>query len=129
MKDLIIKLKNESFFRNPEVVLDGKTGNCSISGESFMEDVDDFFAPIFKWFNEFQSDNQLYSITINIHLTYFNTSSSKALFDMMLILKKIKDTGKKIIVNWHCDADDFEMEDDIIDITIDSGLDINLLST
>ena len=54
-----------------------------------------------------QSDNKV--LTANFVFEYFNTSSSKCLFDVFKKLIRIRDSGKDLIVNWFFEEDDEDM--------------------
>ena len=47
--------------------------------------------------------------TANIAFEYFNTSSSKCLFDVFKRLSKIEDSGKTITINWYYEEGDDDM--------------------
>ena len=129
MRDLVIHQAEDTFFKFPKITFDGNTGQCKIEGEAFMDNPKLFFKPVNEWLNDFSNDYKLESITLSISLTYYNTSCSKSLYDLILHLKKIQDNGLKTVhVKWFYKSDDFEMEDDIMDVKAESGLNIEMIS-
>jgi hypothetical protein len=90
-------LKIDMTLKSPEVLL--KEGNIKIKGRSILENSVDFYKPVLKWLDNYNTTD----LIVDIHLEYFNTSSSKCFID---ILKKIEDLNCKSIINWYYDEDD-----------------------
>ena len=123
MENLEIKGSHKNFFI-PTVSFNSKTGICEISGESFLEDTVEFYRPLIDWIEE-------YIVTIKgplaliIKLTYFNTSTSRSILDILNLMRDYEESGGEVVVNWHYDENDIDMEEDIDDYIIDTGLEIN----
>lgn len=109
----------------PDINFDADTGVCEISGESFIEDSVSFFAPYIQWLHDYLTlkDN----LVFNFKLSYFNTSSSKRILEILRLLSSYEKQGKSISVNWILLATDHDMEDEIEDFEIISGIKINTL--
>ncbi len=122
MENLIIEGSHTNFFI-PSVDFNAKTGLCQLSGESFLEDTINFYNPILDWIDEYIETVQG-PIAFIIKLTYFNTSTSRSILDILNILKDYQDEGGEVVVNWHFDENDVDMEEDIDDYIIDTGLEI-----
>ncbi len=84
MKNLNIESYSGSV---PKVQFDVNTGICEISGESCPEDVHIFYDELNDWLYDY-IENIKGHISLIINLKYFNTSSSRAIFRILLILKK-----------------------------------------
>ncbi|MCS7005519.1 MAG: DUF1987 domain-containing protein [Cytophagales bacterium] len=126
MEDLKITGQHGSFF-TPNVHFSASTGICEISGESYLEESFEFYDRLIRWVEEYFQQND--RIIVNFKLTYFNTSSSRAILDLLKVLKKYKDEGKDVTVNWYYpDPDDDEMLMEAEDYIDETGLDINLIS-
>lgn len=125
MEDLIIKGAHKDYFI-PSVNFNAQTGICELSGESFLEDTVEFYKPLIAWLSEFVETIKK-PIAFIVKLTYFNTSTSRCILDMLNVLKDYEEEGGEVIVNWHYDENDVDMEEDIEDYMIDTGLDINLI--
>ncbi|NJM15154.1 MAG: DUF1987 domain-containing protein [Bacteroidales bacterium] len=124
MNNLVIKeIQDSPFF--PKVDFNADTGVCEISGESYMEETFKFYSPLLDWLKEFFSSGN--ELMFNFKLTYFNTSSSRLILDILDLLKKHKDKGNTVIVNWYYDPEDPDMEDEVEDFKIESRMDINLI--
>ncbi|MEA2043650.1 MAG: DUF1987 domain-containing protein [Bacteroidota bacterium] len=125
MEDLIIEGSHKDYFI-PSVNFNAETGVCEISGESFLEDTVDFYKPILSWLKEY-TETVKKPLAFIIKLSYFNTSTSRSLLDILNILKTYEENDGELIINWHYDPQDVDMEEDIEDYMIDTGLDINLI--
>ena len=125
MENLVIKEVNDAPYY-PMVKFDAESGSCEISGESYMEETFKFYSPLLEWIKLYLEEKEK-PLTLNFKLTYFNTNSSRLILDMLDILKKNKDKGKKIIVNWYYDPADPDMIDEVEDFELETGLDINLI--
>jgi len=125
MENINIEGSHTNFFV-PTVDFNAETGACTLSGESFLEDTIEFYDPLVQWLEEYTSEIKK-SLTFEIKLTYFNTSTSRSILDLLNILKEYEDDGGEIIVNWYYDEDDIDMEEDIEDYMLDTGLEINMI--
>ena len=123
MENLEIEGSHKNFFI-PTVNFNAKTGICQISGESFLEDTVEFYRPLIDWVDEY-IHNVKGPIALIIKLTYFNTSTSRSILDILNLLRDYEDDGGEVVVNWHYDENDIDMEEDIDDYIIDTGLEIN----
>ena len=126
MENLIIEGTRDTYF-TPNVELKSENGNCSITGESYLEEPFEFYEKISAWFKQYFSEGGE-AITLDLKLTYFNTSSSRAILEMLRELKFLKDDGKDVTVNWYYpDPDDEEILMEGEDFMEESGLDINMV--
>jgi len=125
MENLIIKGSHGDFFM-PDINFNAESGILEISGESYLEDTAKFYAPILKWLREYIKIAHG-QIIINIKLTYFNTSSSRSILDILYIIKDFEDNKGDVIVNWFYNGEDTEIEEEVEDFMIDTGLKINLI--
>lgn len=127
MNDLIIKGEKKTYF-TPDVNFSAKTGVCEIAGESYQEETFSFFNELIAWLEEYTLKVRK-AIIFNVKLTYFNTSSARALLEMLLVLKKYKAQGAEVEINWYVQQEDEGMSEEAEDLQIQSGLnfDIKLL--
>jgi hypothetical protein len=123
MENLEIEGSHKNFFI-PTVNFNAKTGICQISGESFLEDTVEFYKPLIDWIEDYIKSVKG-PIALIIKLTYFNTSTSRSILDILNLLRDYEESGGEIVVNWHYDENDIDMEEDIDDYVIDTGLEIN----
>lgn len=122
MEDLIIKGFRKTFY-TPTVEFIVSKGKCSISGEAYLEDALSFFQPLYDWLNEF-IETEKRTIFFEIRLSYFNTSASRCIFDMLFILRDYINKGGDVVVDWYYEKDDEDMLLEIDDYLNDTGLDI-----
>ena len=123
MENLEIEGSHKNFFI-PTVSFSAKTGICQISGESFLEDTVEFYRPLIDWVDEYIHTVKG-PIALIIKLSYYNTSTSRSILDILNLLRDYEDDGGEVVVNWHYDENDIDMEEDIDDYIIDTGLEIN----
>lgn len=122
MDNLRIQGEKNTFFI-PTVDFSAETGVCVLKGESYLEDTFSFYQKLENWFKEFVKTKK--PITFNIGLSYFNTSSSRSILDLLMVLKKYEDDGGSVTVNWHLENWDDDMKLEVEDFSADSGLTIN----
>lgn len=126
MENLEISGKSDVYFI-PEVLLNASNGVCEISGESYLEDTDEFYNQIIGWLEKYISEIKK-GITFNFKLTYFNTSSSRSILNILRVLKKYEDESGQVIVNWYYPEDDDSIAEEAEDYMKDTGLKINMFS-
>ena len=121
MKDIHLKAV-KGIYISPEVNFNSSTGECEIKGESFLEETSNFYAPLAEWLSEYVKIQK--PIIFSINLTYFNTSTSKWLLNMLHILKEYEENKGNVTVKWYYMKDDVDMEEEIDDYISDTGIDI-----
>ena len=104
----IIKLNNT--ITTPKVHLDADNNIFQIIGASIPENANHFYDPILDWLEEYSEAPNPKSV-FDLNYKYFNTSSSKLILDLLLILKKIHDNGHEILVKWHHEESDEDMKE------------------
>ena len=127
MKDLIInKLRNgnEIF---PYIKLNANTGVCMIAGSSYMQDSRKFFQPIIEWFKEYTS-SKTERLVVIYNLESLNTGTSRILFEILEVLKDFKKRGNSVYIKWYIEDIHETHFDDIVDITSEFGIDVDVLA-
>ena len=77
-------------------------GTISIVGKSYPENTFEFYAPVMEWLGTyFEEGNK--KLTLNMEITYFNSSSSKLFFDMFDLLDE--NNSDELIINWIYDEE------------------------
>jgi len=125
MKHLVIKAVEEEYYR-PVVDFNADTGVCEISGESYLEQVDEFFRPLTDWLRQYVQTNPK-NITFNFNLSYYNTSSSKKILEMLKILSEYSQAGNSLTINWFFEPTDADLIEDAEDFMMITGLRFNLI--
>jgi len=104
----IIKLNNT--ITTPSVQLDAENNIFQIIGASIPENANHFYDPILDWLEEYSNSPNPKTV-INLNYKYFNTSSSKLILDLLLVLKKVFDNGNDVLVRWHYEESDDDMKE------------------
>ncbi|HQH41527.1 MAG TPA: DUF1987 domain-containing protein [Bacteroidales bacterium] len=94
----------------PTVILDKEKNLFEISGQSIPEEAISFYSPVIDWFEEY-SQNPNSKTILNLQLEYCNSSSSKAIVDILEILEEMNQKGNQVEVVWHYMEDDDDMLD------------------
>ena len=101
MENLII----EATKYTPVINMNAKKGIVSLVGKSYPENTFEFYKPMMTWFEEYFSGNEKEKTIINLEIIYFNSSSSKLLFDLFDLLEEEHKSGKTIEINWIYDEE------------------------
>lgn len=90
----------------PRIFLNQKEGVFEVSGRSLPEDSETFYQPVIDWLNQYaEAPNP--STVFSFNLKYFNSASSKLIYDVLETLRKVKGAS----VQWMYQKDD----EDILD--------------
>lgn len=92
----------------PLINFDPDEGILEMKGRSSPENSIQFYQRVLDNLDEYTTSGGP-ELTANIAFEYFNTSSSKCLFDVFKRLSKIEDSGKKITINWYYEEGDDDM--------------------
>lgn len=97
--------------KSPRVDFNASTGQLIISGRSIPENAREFYRPLIDWIEQYGQNPKINTV-FDVCLEYFNTSSSKALFDLFKTAEEIQLNGKSnVVVKWKYENDDWEMRD------------------
>lgn len=103
-------LKLDATERTPEIDFDFETHVFCLRGESYPEDVTEFFGPIIDRLKEHLEAQEGAEITFNFELIYFNSSSAKVMMDIFDLLDEAAEENT-VTVNWYHEEDDDHMEE------------------
>jgi len=95
--------------RSPEVDFRFGENRISIRGEAYPEDAAAFFGPLLKDLAAYCESIKGQELHVEFELAYFNTSSAKALMNMIQILEAAARDETKVAVRWL-----FQDEDDVM---------------
>lgn len=127
MQNLEIAGAHDTFF-TPQINFNAVTGELKISGESYLEDTISFYNNLKNWISDYIRDVGK-AIKLDIDLSYFNTSSSKALLELFVLVKQYENQGGQVEVVWTVNWGDSEMKEEIEDFALDSKLDIKVIES
>jgi hypothetical protein len=89
----------------PKVIC-SKEGEVLMTGRSLPENPMKIYDPIFAWAREFDGE----SILLNFKLEYFNTASSKQIFNLIKIFVE-NSKVKSVRVKWHYEEGDYDSKE------------------
>jgi hypothetical protein len=97
--------------RTPEVDFRFGEHHLSMKGEAYPEDAAAFFGPLLRSLAEYCATVQDQALRVAFQLDYFNTSSAKALMNMIQLLESAARTGTPVELRWHYQKDDEVMRE------------------
>lgn len=104
-------LQIKGTIKSPTLIFNFEEGVLNISGRSHPEHAINIYEPALLWLDEY-AKNPKPQTTVNVSLEYFNTSSSKVIFDIFRRLEKIHIAGNKINVKWYYEQDDDDLREE-----------------
>lgn len=94
------KIEVAKTISTPHMVIDAENNYLMLAGESFPENIMNFYGPLLSWLESYLATD--FSVfTFDCRLVYFNSSTSKLLMNILGIMNDAAVQGKKVIVNWH----------------------------
>ncbi len=110
----------------PYVRFDEGNAVLQIKGKSYDDDVVMLFSMLRSKIKSF-GQTAPSRLDVNIFLKYFNTSSSKCLFDLMSDIKEVQEkTGLELSMVWNFVEGDEEMEEEIEDFRDSLNMDFEI---
>ncbi len=97
--------------RSPEVRFDFMANHFSLKGESYPEDVTEFYGPVIGRLEQHLERLEDGALIFDFELIYFNSSSAKVLMGLFDLLDDVAGRGCRVSVNWRFEADDDNMEE------------------
>jgi hypothetical protein len=92
------RLEKEKTDMTPYVLIDEENGYMRLEGESYHDNVVEFFREISDWLSRFLETDFAF-FTFDCEFRYFNSSTVKLLLNMLLDMDD-SPNGKNITVNW-----------------------------
>lgn len=120
---VLIPSKDLPYF--PGVNFDFVAEKCMLYEESYMEEPYKFYKPLIDWLKEYFVTKDC--LFFEFKLTYFNTSTSKMIIELLEVMKTNKDKGKKIVVRWYILYEDPDLVSEIQDFENDSDMPIEII--
>lgn len=100
-KNLIIEATRQT----PGIYFDSNEGIFHIFGQSYPEDVNEVFKPIFEWLSDFEPERGKQYI-VKINMKYYNTASSRKLFDLLRTFNELYRNNYLFTVQWCYNKED-----------------------
>jgi len=113
----------------PEIRFSLKENIFRVSGTSRPEDVRALYFPVIEWIKQFADnliDGRIEKYTaenpfrFQVDLKYFNSSSAKFLYDILIEVKRIHSETIPVIIEWHYENDDMDL--------LEAGNDLSILA-
>ena len=111
----------------PLINFDPELGLLEIKGRSSPENSVQFYQALIDALTDFAETDEAPDLTANIAFEYFNTSSSKCLFDVFKKMSKVEANGRNLTINWFYEEDDEDMMEAGEDYSDLLDLDFNFL--
>ena len=98
--------------RSPKIRCDWDKGVMEIVGESYPENVTDFYGPVLSAVEKYLSASKDKSFSCTFELLYFNSSSAKVLMRIFDMFEEYSNShGHNIKVIWQVDEEDDNMRE------------------
>jgi len=104
------RLEKERTTSTPYLLIDEAKGYMRLEGRCFHENIGQFFQTITDWLDIYLATD-FGTLTVDNAVTYFNSSTTKLLLNMLLKMDRHAIGGNTIIVNWHMSADNEIMQE------------------
>lgn len=91
---------------SPEVNFEFAQNILSLKGESYPENAAVFYGEAITRLRKYLAACDKTAVTVNVALTYFNSSSTKMLFSIFRALNEAAERGNHICLHWFHDEDD-----------------------
>lgn len=111
---MAFQLEKQKTGSTPYILIDEERGYMKFEGESFHENVMEFYREVGQWLEAFLKTD-FRAFTFDCELKYFNSSTAKLLLNMLMEMDEQATGGKRVTVNWITTGDN--------DIIIECGED------
>lgn len=112
----------------PLIYFDPERGLLELRGKSSPENSIQFYGRLLSDLDTFgRSVNK--NLIVNFKLEYFNTSSSKCIFDIFKKLNLVRENGRRLKINWYYEEDDEDMLEAGEDYADLLGIEFNYVET
>jgi len=104
---------------SPTIDFNLETRVLEISGYSRPENVRDFYFPLIQWLDDLNNsltinktiNTDIEPFTFKFRLIYFNSSSAKFIYDIIIMLNGFQNDGFPLKIYWYYDEDDDELRE------------------
>lgn len=120
------ELKIQGTSQYPTITLNHETGNFEFFGNSLPEDAKAFYQPILDWLDKYiESPHSQTRVTFK--MVYYNTPSSKMLYQIFKKLEQLSHKGNDISVVWMYNEDDIDIKEAGKDFAENMQVPVNLV--
>lgn len=119
----------------PEITLSHKDNIFSIRGSSRPENVREIYEPVLTWLSDYKkmliTDRSIYTennpFIFQLDLEYFNSSTVKFLFDIIMTMKSLEEEGIPVAIHWFYDPEDPDSREAGEDLAILAEIDFTYI--
>jgi hypothetical protein len=90
----------------PEVDFKFDAHTLSLRGESYPENAAAFYGEVIGRLKDYLAQLDGGKIEVSIALAYFNSSSTKMLFNLIEVLNRAVEAGNQVTLHWYHDEED-----------------------
>lgn len=84
----------------PAIDFNAETGVFKVTGRALPEDAHEFFKPLEVWVQAYV-ENPAESTVIEMRIDYFNSASTRYIFNLLMIFEDIVDDGGDAKIIWY----------------------------
>ncbi|MCV9385164.1 DUF1987 domain-containing protein [Reichenbachiella ulvae] len=112
----------------PLIFFDPERGLLELRGKSSPENAIEFYGKLLLSLEKFAKQGNK-NLVANFKFEYFNTSSSKCIFDILRKINLVKEYGRKLSINWYYEEYDEDMQEAGEDYADLLGTEFNFIET
>ena len=116
----MVRIEIEATKKSPKVDLNPENGTAHFSGRSIHSDAFIFYDDIIDWFK--RNGDKFEELNVHFGFDHINTVTNKCLLQILLMIKKFSDGGKKVNIVWAYDDEDDDMLETGEELEILSGV-------
>lgn len=83
----------------PEIRADWSEGTLFMKGDSYPENTFEIFDQVIGWVERFLAETPE-PLRVELHLVYLNTSSVRAMIDILDLLESAHEKGRQVSLQW-----------------------------
>ncbi len=92
--------------RTPELLFDFQANTFSLKGESYPENIAEFYGGPVGQLKEHLNAQKGRKIVFHFELPYFNSSSAKTIMGLFSMLEQAAEDGNEVKITWVCEEGD-----------------------
>ena len=97
----------------PAIWFEPEAGRFEVEGISIPENASDFYLPVIEWMTRYLTELADGSV-FNFQLSYINSTSLKAIYQMLKRIEEACKLGAHISVRWYAEDEDEFMQESAI---------------
>jgi hypothetical protein len=97
--------------RTPAVEFDFETNQFALLGESYPEDVSEFYGPVIEPLEAHLRNQKGAEISFRFEFLYFNSGTAKIVMQLFSLLEQVAANGNKVAITWGYEKDDDNIQE------------------